>query len=63
MKKKLIRPEKGKVLAGVCLSIARYMDVDPTVVRVIWALLTVFTGFIIGIIAYIVAWIIIPAEK
>ena len=59
MQKKLYRMREGKVLAGVCGSIAAYFDLDPTIIRVIWALLAA-TGT--GILAYIICALIIPEE-
>ncbi len=48
-------------IAGVCGGLAEYFDVDPTVVRLIWAALTIVPGaFVGGILAYIFAWLIIP---
>ena len=47
-------------IGGVCGGIAEYMDADPTVVRLIWALCTFFTGIVLGVLAYIAAWIIMP---
>jgi len=50
-----------KKLAGVCGGIAEYLDVDPTIVRLIWVALSVVPGgFVGGAIAYFLAWIIIP---
>lgn len=48
-------------VAGVCGGIAEYMDTDPTIVRLVWAVVTFFTGIVPGCIAYFVAWIIMPA--
>jgi len=57
------RPAEGK-LGGVCAGIAVYLDTDPTVVRLIWVILSVVPGVIIGgLIAYAVAWILLPAEQ
>ena len=61
--KRLVRPKKGKVFAGVCAGIANYFGIDPTIIRLLWALLTIFGGIFLGIIAYIIAAIIIPEEK
>jgi phage shock protein C len=47
-------------IAGVCGGIAEYMDVDPTVVRLVWVLITFFTGMVPGIVAYLVAWMVMP---
>ena len=60
--KKLTRPQSNKMLAGVCAGIANYFNLDPTLIRVIYALLTVFTAFA-GIIVDLLLWIIIPEEK
>ena len=57
MQKKLYRVREGKVLAGVCGGIAEYFNLDPTVIRVIWALLAA-TGS--GVLAYIICALIIP---
>ena len=59
MQKKLYRMREGKVSAGVCGGIAEYFDLDPTIIRVIWALLAA-TGT--GILAYIICALIIPEE-
>ena len=59
MQKKLYRVREGKVLAGVCGGIAEYFDLDPTVIRVIWALLAA-TGS--GVLAYIICALIIPEK-
>ncbi|GHU77433.1 hypothetical protein FACS189414_4620 [Bacteroidia bacterium] len=49
------------MIAGVCGGIADYFDLDPTLVRVGYILLTVFTLFS-GFIAYLVLWIVMPVE-
>ena len=59
MNKKLYRIEQGKLIAGVCGGIAEYLNVDPTVVRLIWALVAL-SGT--GILAYIIAMLIIPVK-
>lgn len=60
--KRLIRSEDNKVLTGVCGGIAEYFSVDPTLVRVIFALITLFSGIFLGIIAYLVSTLIIPSK-
>ncbi len=56
------RPAEGK-LGGVCAGIAIYLNTDPTVVRLLWGVLSVVPGVIIGgLLAYVVAWILLPAE-
>lgn len=60
--KRLYRSTKERMVAGICGGIAEYSEIDPTVVRLLWALVTIFTAFVFGIIAYIAAWVIIPEE-
>lgn len=57
MDKKLYRSDSDKMLCGVCGGIAEYFDVDPTIIRLLWAILAC-TGS--GIVAYIIAAVIIP---
>jgi len=58
MAKRLYRSTTNKIIGGVCGGLGEYFDVDPVLVRVITVLLFLATGF--GILAYIIAWIIIP---
>ncbi|MFH1373962.1 MAG: PspC domain-containing protein [bacterium] len=58
MHKRLYRSTTSKIIGGVCGGLGEYFDVDPVLVRVITVLLFLATGF--GILAYIIAWIIIP---
>lgn len=60
--KKLTRDDQNRIIAGVCSGIAKYFDVDPTLVRVIAVILAFITGFIPAIIAYIVLIFIMPEE-
>ncbi len=57
--KKLYRSKKNRILAGVCGGIGEYLDVDPTLIRLLWILLSLH-GF--GVVGYIIALIIIPEE-
>ncbi len=59
--KRLMRSRTNKKIAGVCGGLAAYMDVDPTLVRVIWLVLA-FLPFPGAILAYIIAWIAMPKE-
>ncbi|MBP2201404.1 phage shock protein C [Methanococcus voltae] len=61
--KKLYRSVDDKMLEGVCGGIGEYFNVDPTLVRILYVALTVFTGFILGIVTYIVLAIIIPKNE
>jgi phage shock protein C len=55
--RQLRRSRQDKVLAGVCGGLARYLGIDPVVIRVLMVVL-IFAG--VGVVAYIVAWIVIP---
>ena len=56
--KKFVRSTNDRKVAGVCAGVADYFDMDPTLVRVLWALATLIPGP--NIIAYIVIWIAAP---
>jgi phage shock protein PspC (stress-responsive transcriptional regulator) len=59
MKRRLYRSETESVIGGVAGGVAEYLDVDPAIVRVVWALLALITGGIF-LILYIVMWIVVP---
>ena len=59
--RRLHRSATDAKIAGVCGGIAEYFSVDPTAIRVLWVVLSIFPGAIIcGVIAYLVAWFIMP---
>ena len=58
--KKLYRCVSDGKLAGVCAGIAKYFDLDPTVIRLIWVFVTFAGGS--GLIAYIICALVIPEE-
>ena len=60
MTKSLYRVQEGKVFCGVCSGLGRYFDVDPVVIRLFWLLFACLAGS--GIIAYLIAVIIVPKE-
>lgn len=59
---RLSRPVYDKKIAGVCAGFARYLDVDVTVVRVVWILLAVWPIPFSAVLAYFVAWIVMPRD-
>ncbi|MDL2282049.1 PspC domain-containing protein [Parabacteroides sp. OttesenSCG-928-G06] len=61
VKKRLMRSNRNKMIAGVCGGIAEYLDLDPTIVRVAYVLLSIFTVFA-GAIVYIVLWLVMPQQ-
>jgi phage shock protein C len=58
--KRLYRIRDGRIVAGVCAGLAAYFGVDPTLVRLAFALLTVFGG--LGVLLYLGAWVVVPDE-
>lgn len=62
MKKKLYRSNTDKMLCGVLGGFAEYVDVDPTLVRIIYAAVSVFSAGFPGLLLYIIAAIIIPQK-
>ena len=50
-------------MAGVCAGIAEYLDIDPTVIRALWAFISIFFWLLPGIILYVVLAIIMPVEE
>lgn len=59
--KKLVRSKKNKLLGGVCAGVGKYLDIDPTVVRLVWVLLSL-ASMGTGVLVYLIAWILIPEE-
>lgn len=58
---RLYRDTSDKFLGGVCSGIAAYLNVDPAIVRILFAIIT-FGGFGLGFLAYIILWIVLPAK-
>ena len=60
MEKKLYKSATDKKLAGVCGGVAKYFEIDSTIVRILWFVITWFYG--IGLIAYIACALILPDD-
>lgn len=58
MSDKKLRKSRDKKLCGVCGGVAEYLDMDPTIVRIIWLVLVLCAGT--GVLAYIIAAILMP---
>jgi phage shock protein C len=58
--KKLYRSRTDRRIAGVCAGVAAYLDIDPTLVRLIWVATVLFAGG--GVLGYLIAWIVLPEE-
>lgn len=61
MKKKLYKIEEGKKIFGVCGGIAEYFNIDPTLVRLLWAVFSLAYGT--GILAYIICACVMPNKS
>lgn len=59
---KLLRSRTDRKIAGVCAALSEHLGLDTSLVRILWVFLTFAAGCFPGIIAYILAWIIIPEE-
>jgi phage shock protein C len=60
--RELHRSRDREKLAGVCAGLADYFDLDPTLVRVVYAVATFFTGILPGVILYVILALVIPAR-
>jgi phage shock protein PspC (stress-responsive transcriptional regulator) len=58
--KRLERSKSNRVLGGVCAGVANYLNMDPTLVRVLTVLITLFTG--VPVIVYLVMLLVVPEE-
>ncbi|NLA27405.1 MAG: PspC domain-containing protein [Firmicutes bacterium] len=61
--KKLYRSRSNSMIAGVCAGLAEYLGMDPTVMRLLYVLLSMFSAAFPGIIFYIIAMFVIPLEE
>lgn len=60
--KKLYRSKTNVQLAGVCGGIAEFFNCDATIIRLVWALVSVFSAAILGVLIYIICAFVIPEE-
>jgi phage shock protein C len=60
--KRLYRSRSDRMIAGVCAGMGKYLSIDATVIRLLFALLAIFTGVVPGLILYLVMMFIVPDE-
>ena len=60
-RRRLTRDRDDRMIGGVCSGIAKHFDLDPTLVRVVFVVLSLVSG--VGIIAYVVMWLLLPAAE
>lgn len=63
VKKRLYRSKKNRILAGILGGLGEYFDVDPTILRLGWLLVFVFTGIFPGLLTYIIAILVVPNKS
>lgn len=61
--KTLRRPRQDRMVAGVVAGLARHFDMDPTVLRIIYVLVSIFSAAFPGLLVYIVLWVLMPEEE
>ncbi|MCK9281840.1 MAG: PspC domain-containing protein [Melioribacteraceae bacterium] len=61
MKERIFRARRNKIVAGVCSGLGEYFNIDPVIVRILFVVLTIMNG--IGILIYILLWIMVPEES
>lgn len=59
----LVRSRRNKILGGVCGGIAQFVGWDPTLVRVIYVLVSFFSAAFPGILVYLILWVVMPKES
>jgi phage shock protein C len=60
--KKLMRSRADRKIAGVCAGMGHYLDLDVTLVRLVWVLVTILAGIFPGVVVYVLAWIVVREE-
>lgn len=60
MQKRLYRSRTERMIAGICGGLGEYLGIDPTIVRVVWVLISLMAG--IGVLLYVILWVVIPLE-
>jgi len=63
MSKKIYRKQSDKMVAGICSGLAEYLDIDPTLIRLIFVGVGLLTALFPMFFFYIIAWIIIPVKE
>jgi phage shock protein C len=60
--KKMMRSRTDRTVAGICAGAGHYLNLDVTLVRLMWVLITIVSGIFPGVIVYALAWVIVPEE-
>lgn len=62
MQRRLFRSTRDVMISGVCGGIAEFFNIDPSLVRILWVVLSFATGGFLGLIAYIACVILLPKD-
>jgi phage shock protein C len=60
--RRLYRSRHQAQLAGICVGLGTYLQMDPVVIRLLVLAVTIFTGVVPGVVTYLAAWIVVPQE-
>lgn len=60
---KLYLSSDDRKILGVCGGISEYLNIDSTAIRLLWVVVTIFTGFIPGVLAYLIAGFVMPSRN
>jgi phage shock protein C len=58
--KRLMRSKTNRMVAGICGGIGEYFGIDANIIRVVWIVITALSGFLPGILAYVLVWLVVP---
>ncbi|MDZ7266007.1 MAG: PspC domain-containing protein [candidate division KSB1 bacterium] len=61
--KRLTRSVKERMVGGVCGGLAEYFNIDPSLVRILWVIMTFVSGFFFGIVIYIIMMVVVPEQR
>ncbi len=60
--RRLVRPSTNRMFYGVCVGLSRYLGIDPTLGRILYALATFFSGIVPGVVVYVILVFVVPDE-
>jgi phage shock protein C len=63
MEKKIYRLQSDKMIGGVCAGLAEYLDIDATLIRLLFVALSLLTAIFPMLVFYVIAWIIVPVKE
>lgn len=63
MEKKIYRLQSNKMIGGVCAGLAEYLDIDSTLIRLLFVALSLLTAIFPMLVFYVIAWIIVPVKE